>query len=73
MSIASWCGSRAAICAPWGEDTALRAAIARLRASGETVVCVLPGHEHELSEFDCDRILTEAAGHWVLQPMPQAA
>lgn len=64
---------RAAICAPWGEDAGLRAAIARLRASGETVVCVMPGHEHELSEFECDRMLTEAAGHWVLQPMPQAA
>jgi len=64
---------RAAICAPWGEDAELRAAIGRLRARGETVVCALPGHEHELSEFDCDRTLTEAAGHWVVQPMMQAA
>jgi ATP phosphoribosyltransferase regulatory subunit len=64
---------RAAICAPWGEDAGLRAAIARLRANGETVVCVLPGHEHELSEFNCDRELMEAAGHWVLQPLTQAA
>ncbi|MDP3707305.1 MAG: ATP phosphoribosyltransferase regulatory subunit [Polaromonas sp.] len=64
---------RAAICAPWGEDAGLRAAIARLRANGETVVCVLPGHEHELSEFDCDRELIAAAGHWVLQPLTQAA
>jgi ATP phosphoribosyltransferase regulatory subunit HisZ len=34
---------KAAIRAPWGEQEPLRAETARLRASGETVVCVLPG------------------------------
>jgi ATP phosphoribosyltransferase regulatory subunit len=62
---------RAAIRAPWpleaGLAAALRAAIARLRGQGETVVCVLPGHENEVQEFDCDRVLVEAAGQWVLQ------
>ena len=64
---------KAAIRAPWGEDAGLRAAIARLRAGGETVACVLPGHEHELNEFDCDRELAQAAGQWVVQPLKKAA
>ena len=64
---------KAAIRAPWGEDAGLRAAIAHLRASGETVACVLPGHEHEVNEFDCDRELALAAGQWVVQPLNKAA
>lgn len=64
---------RAAIRAPWGEDAGLRAAIARLRAGGETVACVLPGHEHEVNEFDCDRELAHVAGQWVVQPLKKAA
>jgi ATP phosphoribosyltransferase regulatory subunit len=58
---------RAAIRAPWGEGESLRATIAALRQSGETVVCVLPGHESEIDEFHCDRVLTQAAGQWVVQ------
>jgi ATP phosphoribosyltransferase regulatory subunit len=58
---------KAAISAPWGEDASLREAIAALRARGETVVCVLPGHEHEVQEFTCDRMLVQAAGVWVVQ------
>jgi ATP phosphoribosyltransferase regulatory subunit len=57
---------RAAIRAPWGEAAALRAAIADLRRQGETVVCVLPGHESEVDEFHCDRELVQAAGQWVV-------
>ena len=63
----------AAICAPWGDDAALNAAIARLRAGGETVTCLLPGHENEVNEFDCDRELVMADGQWVVQPRSQAA
>jgi ATP phosphoribosyltransferase regulatory subunit len=62
---------RAAVCAPWGVDASLRQAIAGLRARGETVVCVLPGHEHEINEFDCDRELAQVAGQWVVQPVSQ--
>ncbi len=58
---------RTAIRAPWGDAPALRAAIAALRQRGETVVCVLPGHEDEIDEFHCDRELIEAAGQWVIQ------
>jgi ATP phosphoribosyltransferase regulatory subunit len=64
---------KAAIRAPWGEGAALRAAISRLRASGETVACVLPGHEHEVNEFDCDRELTETGGQWVVRALQPAA
>lgn len=59
----------AAIRAPWGDDPALRAAVRRLREQGETVVCVLPGHEHEGEEFDCDRELVDAQGQWVLRAL----
>ncbi len=60
---------KAAIRAPWGEGTALRAAISQLRANGETVVCVLPGHEHEVNEFDCNRELAETAGQWIVRAL----
>jgi ATP phosphoribosyltransferase regulatory subunit len=60
---------RSAVRAPWGEDKALRAAIARLRSAGETVVCVLPGHESEIDEFHCDRALVAQGGQWVLVPV----
>jgi len=58
-----------AIRAPWGTDAALRAEIARLRAAGETVVCVLPGHEHEVDEFQCNRVLQALNGDWVVRPL----
>jgi ATP phosphoribosyltransferase regulatory subunit len=63
---------KAAVRAPWGEAVALRQAIAALRAHGETVACVLPGHEHEVNEFDCDRELAEVAGQWVVRSLPKA-
>ncbi|MEY5098447.1 MAG: putative phosphoribosyltransferase regulatory subunit [Pseudomonadota bacterium] len=58
-----------AIRAPWGHEPGLRAAIARLRAAGETVVCVLPGHEHEVDEFHCNRALVVRDGEWVVQAL----
>ena len=64
---------KAAVRAPWAENAALSAAIAQLRAAGETVVCVLPGHEHEVNEFDCDRELAQLAGHWVVQALTKAS
>lgn len=65
---------KAAIRAPWldtGPDAAeLRAAIAALRREGETVVCVLPGHESEVDEFHCDRELArDAAGRWAVRAL----
>lgn len=58
----------AAIRAPWADDAGLRAAVRGLREQGETVVCVLPGHEHEVQEFDCDRQLVHQAGGWQVVP-----
>lgn len=60
----------AAIRAPWGMDAGLREAVAALRTQGHTVVCVLPGHEHEVDEFHCDRELVQdpaAANAWTVQ------
>ena len=59
----------AAIRAPWAESSALRLAVRRLREQGDTVVCMLPGHEHEGQEFACDRELVEAAGQWTVRAL----
>ena len=67
VSVAADRPLRAAIRAPWGEASELRTAIASLRRQGETVVCVLPGHESQVDEFHCDRELVQAAGQWVVQ------
>lgn len=55
---------RLAVRAPWGDDPALRQAVRNLRGQGHTVVCVLPGHEHDVQEFDCDRELALVDGRW---------
>jgi ATP phosphoribosyltransferase regulatory subunit len=60
---------KAAIRAPWGTAQGLREAIAVLRDHGETVVCVMPGHESEVDEFDCDRELVDVSGQWVVQAL----
>ena len=60
----------AAVRAPWGMDASLREAIAGLRAQGHTVVCALPGHEHEVDEFHCDRELVQDpanSGAWTVK------
>lgn len=63
---------RAAIRAPWSEDAALRAAIRQLRADNETVVCALPGHDHETQEFACDRELVAVDNQWTLRSLSAA-
>ena len=60
---------KAAIRAPWGAAKGLREAIAALRARGETVVCIMPGHESEVDEFDCDRELVDVSGQWVVKAL----
>ncbi|MBL0090976.1 MAG: ATP phosphoribosyltransferase regulatory subunit [Piscinibacter sp.] len=62
-------GGRPAVRAPWSEDAGLRVAVRRLREQGETVVCVLPGHEHEGQEFECDRELVAVAGQWAVRAL----
>ena len=64
---------KAVIRAPWLDGTKdaseLRAVIAALRGQGETVVCVLPGHESEIDEFQCDRELTKNGSEWIVKPL----
>ena len=60
---------RAAVRAPWSEEPSLRVAIRRLREQGETVVCMLPGHEHEGEEYACDRELVGERGTWSVRPL----
>ena len=60
---------KAAIRAPWSEDAGLRAAIRALRANDETVVCALPGHDHETQEFACDRELVAVGNEWRLRSL----
>jgi ATP phosphoribosyltransferase regulatory subunit len=61
--------ARAAIRAPWAEDSALRDAVRELRGQGHTVVCVLPGHEHDVQEFECDRELALTEGRWTVRAL----
>jgi ATP phosphoribosyltransferase regulatory subunit len=56
-----------AVLAPWRHDEALRAAVAALRDAGEVVIQALPGHEHDMDEFACDRVLVERDGVWVVE------
>ena len=58
---------KTAIRAPWGDHAGLREAIESLRASGETVVCTLPGHPEEDDEFEYDRELVDIAGQWCVR------
>ena len=62
---------QAAIRAPWRDDAQLSATIAQLRAQGYTVVCMLPGHDSEVDEFECDRELVEISGDWTVRPLRQ--
>jgi ATP phosphoribosyltransferase regulatory subunit len=60
---------KASIRMSWFDDARLRLAARGLRASGETVICVLPGHESEADEFACDRELALVDGQWVVKSL----
>ena len=62
-----------AVRAPWAENAELTAAIGALRATGDTVVSVLPGHEHEINEFVCDRQLVHLGGQWTVASLAKLA
>lgn len=57
---------RAGVFAPAGDDAALRAAIAALRAGGERVVQALPGDSTAATAHGCDRALRLADGKWTV-------
>lgn len=58
-----------AVRAPWSNDRNLKAVIAGLRAGGEIVVQALPGHEHEIEEFRCDRVLVQDGRAWRIEAL----
>jgi ATP phosphoribosyltransferase regulatory subunit len=58
---------RSAVLAPWSNDVSLTEEISKLRAQGEVVIQLLPGHEQDGDEFHCDRELVEQKGTWVLK------
>lgn len=58
-----------AIRAPWGTEPALRQKLAELRQCGEVVIQVLPGHENDQDEFDCDRAVVFENGNWTLKKL----
>lgn len=60
---------RRAVRAPWGTDAGLRQKISELRARGEIVIQVLPGHENDQDEFDCDRAVACENGSWILKKL----
>jgi ATP phosphoribosyltransferase regulatory subunit len=53
-----------AVLAPWSNDLTLLEAIKDLRKSGEVVIQLLPGHEQDAQEFQCDRELINSSGSW---------
>jgi ATP phosphoribosyltransferase regulatory subunit len=60
-------GRSSAILAPWKHDEVLRERVAALRDAGEVVIQALPGHDHALDEFACDRVLVERDGAWLVE------
>ena len=63
--------TRRAVRAPWSEDPALRAAVRRLRAAGETVIAVAEG-EIDCAAAEFDRELAWQHGAWQLRALPPA-
>ncbi len=55
------------VLAPNGDDAALQAEIARLRAEGQRVVMRLPGDKSPASAFGCDRELVKRSGRWAAE------
>ena len=60
---------RSAIRASSSEAPGFQAAVAALRARGDTVVCMLPGQIEEIDEFRFDRELIAVADQWVVQAL----
>ncbi len=53
-----------AVRAPWGLESDLVEAVRALRAAGQIVVQIMPGHDHDQQEFVCDRELVLRDGVW---------
>ncbi|MBM4181880.1 MAG: ATP phosphoribosyltransferase regulatory subunit [Betaproteobacteria bacterium] len=55
------------ILAPLADEAGLIAKIAQLRAAGERVVAVLPGHDAHVAELGCERELVKQGTDWVVR------
>jgi ATP phosphoribosyltransferase regulatory subunit len=62
-------GRMPAIRAPWGTEPGLQQKITGLREAGEIVIQSLPGHDNDLDEFDCDRVVVCHNGNWIIQKL----
>jgi ATP phosphoribosyltransferase regulatory subunit len=58
-----------AILAPGVDDSALHAAIARLRRQGQRVCMALPGQSGTAQEMGCDRVLEQHDGTWLVKTL----
>lgn len=58
-----------AIRAPWGREPELASTIAALRDAGEIVIQILPGHESDQQEFDCDREIVSEHGKFIIKKL----
>lgn len=58
-----------AILAPADDDAGLRAEVARLRQTGETVMAALPGHQGTWRAAGCDRQLVRRGNQWILEAL----
>ena len=56
------------VLAPDGDEPGLRAAVARLRAAGETVVIAIEGEAADPRAHGCNRRLRFTGGAWQIQP-----
>lgn len=66
-------GQPRGILAPASGEAALREAIGALRAKGEIVVEMLPGHEDSWREAGCDRQLVLRGGRWQVEAIQEEA
>jgi ATP phosphoribosyltransferase regulatory subunit len=69
LSQRSFAHSRGAIFAPGGEDSELLSAVSALRQTGERVVRGLPGQQGGAAEMNCDRLLANEKGQWLVKPV----
>ena len=64
-------GPGTAIRAMWSDDAGWRAAVKRLRETGDVVLSVLPGDTPD-GTFACDRELVNLAGRWLVRAIDNA-
>jgi ATP phosphoribosyltransferase regulatory subunit len=67
LSQRSFAHRNGAIFAPGGEDSELLSTVSALRQAGERVVRGLPGQQGGAAEMNCDRLLVNEKGRWVVK------